>query len=329
MKKVLIKTVVFLLLIVPFFIGMEHVCDLLYPSNDITRNWQSFYALDENSVDLLVVGSSHAYSSFNRQIFEETLGLRTYILASNSQNVTQTYFNVKEALKYQKPKVILLEAFSINSNSNWQTNNSEVFDRDWKKESNIDGMRMGLTKVEAVMAQYTPQNWAYALFRICRCHQNWKDAAQIQNNADFLREGVKNYEPFRPSQTEMSNEVMHKYEKKKASNRKYEISEVNQKYFRKLAELCRDNQIELYVVMAPMYDVWIEKTNYSSKYEKISTLVQSEGVAYLDCNLEYNKIGLSSKDFEDAYSSFHHLNVRGAEKVSRFVAHRWADEKID
>lgn len=325
MKKTLKRILGFLLLAVMLFAGMERASDFLYPSNDITRNWQSFYALEKNSVDLLVVGSSHAYASFDRQIFKEVLGQRTYTLASNSQNVTQTYFNVKEALKYQKPKAILLEAFGINSNNNWQTKDSETFDRDWKKESNIDGMRLGPVKLEAIMAQYTPQNWPYALFRICRSHQNWKDTAQIQGNAEFLRKGAKSYEPFRPSQTQMSRATVRKYKKKKASDKTYRISEVNQKYFRKLARLCRERQIELYVVMAPMYDGWIAKINYDSKYKEISALVQSEGVPYLDCNLEYEAIGLSSKDFEDVYSSYHHLNYEGAGKVSRFVAQRIKD----
>lgn len=51
----------------------------------------------------------------------------------------------------------ILEAFSLDDNTNFRY--GETPDRDWKKESNIDGMRFGLAKLEAVMAQY----WSYAL----------------------------------------------------------------------------------------------------------------------------------------------------------------------
>lgn len=321
------KLLLILVMSVLLVSGMETAAGLLYPSNDITRNWQFFYSLPRNSVDLLIVGSSHAFSSFDPEIFDGLSGKRTCILASNSQTVTQTYFNVKEALHYQKPELILLEAFGIDGNCNWQEKNGrplggDAFDRDWKKESNIDGMRLDLVKLEAIFEQYTPRNWPYALFKICRAHQNWKDTTQISLNFSRMRQPEQDFSCFRPSVTQMSPETIEKYSEMKSSKNKFYLCEENQKYFHKLAQLCRENGIRLFVVMAPMYDGYIEKINYESRFQAIASLAQSEQVSYLDCNKVYDEIGLEATDFEDAFNSYHHLNAQGAEKVSRYVAER-------
>lgn len=305
---------------VGLLIGIELLVAVLYPLNTIVANWRHFYTLPTQSIDILIVGSSHAYCSFNQTEISEKTGNSTYILASNSQNVVQSYFNVKEVLKYQKPKAIILEAFSLDSNDNWQWDeNKKNDDKDWKKESNIDGMRFGLTKLEAIKEQYYPHNWAYAFFRIARCHGNWKDMEQIDKNYAFLNDGILTFSPFRPSQSVMSQETIQQYAKSQYKPNKIQVSEANISYFHKLAQLCRIEGIELYVIMAPMYDVYIDSINYNSWTEKILELAENEQIPYLECNLYYDEIGLTAQDFEDNYSAYHHLNTTGAEKVTQFI----------
>ena len=313
--KQCLRGVCFILL---FLVGLKVAVLLLYPSNAITRTWHRFYTLKKGEVDMLVVGSSHAYSTFDPSVISQVTGMESYILASNSQNTVQTYFNVKEALHYQHPEAIILEAFSLDNNNNWRY--GETPDRDWKKEANIDGMRFGLTKLEAVMEQYERDNWSYALLPIARCHGNWKDVVTIGSNLAFYTGGIREYSSFHPSQTSMSADTAEEYAEAAYDSSEWLISETNILHFHKLAQLCREEGISLYVVMAPMYDVYIRSINYDSWTGKIADLAESEGVFYLDCNRYYNEIGLTAEDFEDAFNGYHHLNSAGAEKVTRFVS---------
>lgn len=318
MKKY-IKIAVFFCTLILGVIGIEMMADILYPSNDIVHNWKSFYIQEKNSIDVLIVGSSHAFASFDVEMMEEETGKHTYILASNSQNITQTYYNVKEALKYQKPECIILETFGINDNANWQNGNEENYDRDWKKESNIDGMHFNWTKCEAIAAQYTMKNWGYALCKIARTHTNWKDVDLIKENIEFYKNDIKNYNTFRPSKSSMSMETALKYSNMKKLNTEFEISSVNVENFYNLAKLCRENDITLYMVMAPMYDGWTEKINYESRYQKILELAEEEKIVYIDCNKKYDEIGLLAGDFEDAYNDNNHLNMYGAKKMTSYI----------
>lgn len=319
--KLLWKLVCFVLI---FLIAYEGISYLTYPSNTITECWEGFYKQEKNSINTLIVGSSHAYASFSPEIVSEYTDGKAFILASNSQAVTQTYYNVKEALKYQKPKRIILEAFSINNNDNWKKDG----DKDWKKESNIDGMRDGFTKLEAVIHQYDVQNWAYAFVKLGRCHSNWKDSGLIRQNWERSRQSMEEYNGFQPSTSSMSPETIEKYGERKY-NKKYvfRISDSNREYFHKLAALCRENDIELLVVMAPMYDKLIQSFDYSKQQQAIQSLVEEENLVYIDCNLAYEEIGLEAIDFEDAYNDYHHLNLQGAEKVTTYVMERWMHEK--
>lgn len=300
-----------------FLAGWKAAVLLLYPSNEIVRTWHGFYALEKGGAQVLVVGSSHAYATFDPSVIARTTGMSSYILASNSQNTVQAYFNVKEALHYQHPEAIILEAFSLDDNNNWRYGDTP--DRNWKKEANIDGMRFGMTKLEAVMEQYESYNWSYALLPIARCHSNWEDIVTIGSNLEFYTEGIKEFSSFHPSKTSMSEDTVQQYAQSEYNPTEWVISEPNIRHFHKLAQLCRSEGVPFYVVMAPMYDVYIRSINYASCTDKIADLAESEGVYYLDCNRYYDEIGLTAQDFEDAFNGYHHLNESGAEKVTQFV----------
>ena len=306
------------LFLILFLILLHTAVLLLYPSNAIFRTWKRFYRLQEGTVDILIVGNSHAFSSFDPELILKMTGQNSYLLTSNSQNVVQIYFNVKEALHYQHPDTIIMEAYALDDNNNWR-NGTATSDRDWKKESNIDGMRFGLTKLEAIARQYLPENWSYAFLPILRCHNNWEDITTIGSNLAFYTGGINSYSPFHPSETKMSDETKALYDTAEYSPEPKVISEINIQYFHKLAQLCRDEDITLCLVMAPMYDGYINSINYQDWQNKIEDLAESESLFYLDCNQYYDEIGLSSRDFEDVYNDYHHLNRDGADKVTEFV----------
>lgn len=306
-----------MLFVIFFFTGLETAVVLLYPSNAGFRSWKGFYALEKGEAELLVVGSSHAYSTFDPAVISGMTGMRSYILSANSLNTVQAYYNVKEALRYQRPKAIILEASSLDNNDNWR--NSATPDRDWKKESNIDGMRFGTVKLEAVKEQYWPENWCYAMNPVVRCHSNWENITTIGSNLAFYTGDIQGYTSFQPSVSSMSEETAAQYAEAPYNPEEWVISETNEYYFHELAQLCRKEEIPLYLVMAPMYDVYIHSIYYDSWKGKIEALAESEEVYYLDCNESYNEIGLTAEDFEDLFSNIHHLNAAGAEKVTRFV----------
>lgn len=72
-----------------------------------------FLALEKNSVDLLCVGSSHAYTSFDTEVYWNKYGIPSFCISGPGQPISYSYYYLKEAFKTQQPKVVLLEGSSL------------------------------------------------------------------------------------------------------------------------------------------------------------------------------------------------------------------------
>jgi hypothetical protein len=81
----------------------------------------------------IILGSSRGYCSYNPIIIDNIEKNTTFNMCTASQNITETYYILKEILKYQKPKTIIYEIYlpsfinepdfySIMSNASFMSN---------------------------------------------------------------------------------------------------------------------------------------------------------------------------------------------------------------
>ena len=70
----------------------------------------NFYRQPEDSVDVLVMGTSCGYAGVNTNILFEEYGIAAYNLCGAELPYWVTDYYLEEALKTQRPKVILLDA---------------------------------------------------------------------------------------------------------------------------------------------------------------------------------------------------------------------------
>ena len=78
-----------------------------------TSTYLGFYKMERNTVDVLFFGSSHAVSSFSPQILYDRYGITSYNLGCEQQNLITYYYLLKEALRFQKPKAIVLDCYIL------------------------------------------------------------------------------------------------------------------------------------------------------------------------------------------------------------------------
>ena len=105
--QILLKTV----LVVVLFCGCFTYLNKVFYNRDVDRG-TSFHSLPENSMDVLVIGSSHAQYSFQPGFFYEDTGLYSYVLGSACQPLEVSVQMLKEALKTQSPKLVFLEGYT-------------------------------------------------------------------------------------------------------------------------------------------------------------------------------------------------------------------------
>lgn len=71
-----------------------------------------FRAIPENSMDVIVLGSSHAQYSFLPTLFNQHTGLYSYVLGSACQPFEVSYEMLKEAYKTQSPELVIMEVYT-------------------------------------------------------------------------------------------------------------------------------------------------------------------------------------------------------------------------
>lgn len=81
-------------------------------SNFSKYRLKEFYELSNHeNFDIIVLGSSHAYRSFNPEIISKKSGLNNFNLGSSGQTPMVSYFMLQEAFNYHKPKLIIFDIF--------------------------------------------------------------------------------------------------------------------------------------------------------------------------------------------------------------------------
>lgn len=111
MKKTILRITCFVLILCMVLGYVNKVFKVKY--GDGIYGVTKFYELDDNTVDVLFLGSSHAYEDFNTGTLWDEFGIASYILAGSVQPMWNTYYYLKEALKTQTPELIILEGYMV------------------------------------------------------------------------------------------------------------------------------------------------------------------------------------------------------------------------
>ena len=315
-----IRSLCFLVALALALCAVNHVVVPQYLYNDIwptTATLKEFYQLKRNTADVLFVGSSHAMCAFNPQVLYNDYGITSYNLSSEEQTLFVSYFWLKEALRYQKPKAVILDTCMLF----YYYPDSAFNMLEAKLRKSIDAMRPSPVKWEAIQdicrldkSQSALSYWFPAL----RFHTRW---TKLERN-DFLKRelsshealkgysiqggycGISDYAPFEGSESDDTMETL----------------PLMEEYLDKIAALCEQNDTKLILIATPFLFDTIGKYNTTQQY------ADKHGIAYYDLNessLCYSQLNYSFEiDNVDAL----HANAWGAQEITIFVGNLLIDE---
>lgn len=93
------------------FLGLYQLgCGLMPKRTIYGAVWSSYLQEEADTVDVLFLGSSRCYCNVIPARIYETTGISTYVMAGPSQNPPLTYLYLRQCLRTQKPKYVLVEA---------------------------------------------------------------------------------------------------------------------------------------------------------------------------------------------------------------------------
>lgn len=260
-----------------------------------------FYEMPENSIDVIAVGSSHMYCTMNPLEIWNSNGFSSFVLATQQQPLNASYYYIKEAFKYQSPKIVIVEGFMGYV--------ADEYPGDGVAYDAIDPLRPSLNKLSLIREIVPSDQRENYYFNILKYHSRWREISADDYNpshrlaADSYKGFVllTNAKPFEKSEID--------YDKVEAKD----IPAVPLEALNSIKELITENGAEMLLLIAP-FEHTSEEIAGVMKAER--QWAQENGVDLIDLNVLYDDLSINGKtNFYDSG----HFNAYGAEKASRYI----------
>lgn len=293
MKKFLIQIVYFL-----FFSLLCYVCMLFLWGNIVPEKLRKnlnyrkggyghmFSRIEEihkiKNVDILFLGSSHAYRGFDPRIFLK-YGITSFNLGSSSQSPIQTNLLLKRYLDSIHPRLIVYEVYPGTFSSDGVESSLDIIAND----------RIDFYTAQMALAENHIKVYNATIFALL--NQN------ILHSTDYKEERRKGDDVYIDGG--FVERKLSFYKKIKYRNTYWDFNSIQFEYFARNIDLIKSKSIRLLLIQAPItpekYWSYLNNNEFDDKISSYGAYINYNKELYLDDSLY----------FYDA----HHLNQNGVE----------------
>lgn len=302
MKIKIIKIVSFLII---FILLLNTINNILNFKRELGNDQiKSFYKEKRNSIDVLFIGSSRVFCNISPAVLFKNYGISSFSLATSESPFWNNYYLIKEALKKQKPKLIVLE---IGMSPIGIEYNHPL--------SIIPALKMSINKINTIIECAPKISWNEYFNPLLLYHSRYNQLStndfynnynHLFDNKYYYNYNLDNFKGY----IVLTNSVIVEYKNINTSET-VKLYPKMEKYYRKIIELVKTNNIELLTILAP-FDA---NESYYLYYNSVKEIANEYNIDFLDCYLNSYKYLDFTADFNDAS----HLNYNGAYKFSMYL----------
>ena len=280
-----------------------------------------YAAAGEVGHDVIFIGDCEIYESFVPAILWEEYGISSYLRGNAQQLVWHSYYLLEDTLRYETPKAVVFNVLAL------------MYGEPQKEAYNrlaLDGMEWSAVKAEAIRASMTSEeDFLTYVFPFFRYHSRWdeltaedftyafRDKPRVSDSGYLMQTGIRPADP--ENQPDPAPLIY------------TQLPETAMAYLERMTALCEERGIELILIKAPTnyykyhwYDEWdAQMMDYAAGH----------GLVYYNFIRDAQAIELDMAT--DTYDAGVHLNVYGAEKLSRYFgrilrdSHGIPDRRVD
>lgn len=265
------------------------------------------YYRETGEHDVIFLGDCEVYANYSPMELYRDYGITAYIRGTPQQLVWMSYYIAEETFRQETPRVLV---FNVNA-MRYSEPVSEAYNR-----LTIDKMRWSSSKAGIILASMTEEEQFLSyVFPILRYHSRFDKLTQ----EDFTYLFQVRDNTFNGFQLHTEVEAAGALPVKRVLA-DYQFGEICYEYLEKLCVLCEENGTELILVKAPsLYPYWYEEYD-----AQIREFAAEYGLSYYNFTGQTDEIGL---DFTaDTYDGGYHLNLAGANKLSRYFGNILVEE---
>lgn len=286
--------------IVLIFFGINRLNIILRPidTDGALPQVESFHSLENNTVDVLIYGSSHAFRGFDTRVLYRDYGISAYNYSWNWQQLNTTRAWIKDSFTTQKPKVILIETYNIGKVLTNRTLNAEIYYSRYlhNKEAKKEYLKQCFgSDVKKYLSYYIP---TYGF------HDNWS----LLNNFDsFKKPDISNGLLKSMGFSVSKNSTKINIPNQQSSIQK-EFSNDVINVLNDIVEACRKNNVDIIFYTAP-YEGEFEYADAIGEYS------EKNGYKYFNF---FNMLDELSINQDEDFSDDGHMNTNGSVKIANF-----------
>lgn len=281
-------------------LAMRYAAYVMTPKYDYGLcSMANLYQQPENSIDVLAVGTSMCYAGVNTNVLWREYGIAAYDLCSAEQPFWVSYYMIREALRTQHPRVILLDAQPARYQEDYSTPARTVL--------STYGIRSTANRWGAIRACATSTEDAVELMLgVPRVHANYASvrAEDFAYPPDNGGRG-STWKGF----IELDEIEQHNRPSLVWNDTCAPLNPREEEYARKIFAYCREAGVEVMLLGVPIPDY----DNDHAYYNALWAIAAEYGVTGVNYNLPTLRFGLKyASDFAD----WQHLNVSGSRTFS-------------
>ena len=270
-------------------------------------DWGEFLQEEENTIDVLFIGSSLTYCNIIPAVFWEETGLTAWDVTGPELTVPGAYHYLRQALKTQSPQAVFIEISAV------------LYPRHTGFTKTVIGqMPWGRDRIEMIISEAEPENRLGLIFPLFFYHSRWSELSRddisvfCDGYGTDMSAGYTYLNQYR---------VPEGYVERTDSGKDAQNNERNLQYLLKIAQVCREAGITPVFYESPAAST-MPRSLMDPVYEALSAI---EGAVVVNFNDHRDAIGAA---LEGDYYDPLHYNAVGAEKFSRFLA-GWVTENLD
>lgn len=299
-----LSAVLFLTLFAYLFVHVSYMvrAGLAHTGNNLS----GYYDLDDNTLDVVFVGTSGTFSAFSPMDAWGKYGFASYNFCLNVLAEEAMANAVHEAMKTQSPEVLVIDIFPFIVANTLDTM------EEYMVRYNTDGYRYSLDRLKLILDKVpdTLDKFTF-VFDLVKYHSNRLNWRNFFGSSPFLEKGY-NY---------LGWEIAHpaKLTDERAELEKYQMDALEEL----LAECGRQQVRNILFIYYPYGDVeqlrvrlGMEDILDQAMVNTIRDRVEEAGYTFLNCVSMREEFGL---DYQKDYWGEIHFNIYGAEKVTTVV----------